>query len=558
MLADAVVTSPLFPDMPKSVLQIGLCFGQSLAIWERYLSGLWNAHDFVSKNLFGNSSASSSCTASVSQDANGDSRGHPNVRVVGVDIFPELYLRGGDTFLSGKMYYDKAKISVFRCNSTDIVDVQRLKTKIRDVNGSSRSEHSDERDGLGNTDLGSADFAQFDLIIDDGVHSMSGIERTFNNFFIDFLKPGGYYLIEDAGRFAIENRGKYSRIGESVDVRGASNNGKSRGPVNMHNMHQDHAETVSLGKLTSVLGGHYEYAEPVSPQNTAEGRSSPGTGGQHQLHVGRTGIKSNPIFRRDALLREATKMVHERIQETERKAAATAGTMAAAGGPTHPATTSAHTDLPSGFLTGLPSLQTPEEVALAEQAKKMYRNLIETQLKQLISHRSRHLSDIRSLTIGSKGQLDKRTHPTSNLAEIHSPYYDPVLGRVPRDIGNANNAGSMLPTTVTPASTNGTTRGGVSGTTGGSTPRGSTSRSQFVHTVTPRGWGATNTRWRSFGNDDFVNRLVSYSLNGGQGADRNAKMPAKTRNLEKDLDPLATWIESVSFEGYFIVIRKRA
>ena len=123
------------------VMQIGICMGQSLASIERFFRP-------------------------VGVD-----------RIVGVDLVPEVF-----EFFKHKLYtlepFDIDKIHTYRASSLVGADVSRLHRELL----------ADER---ADKDI------RFDIIIDDGDHIGEAMVQTFRNMFLRFLKPGGYYIIED-------------------------------------------------------------------------------------------------------------------------------------------------------------------------------------------------------------------------------------------------------------------------------------------------------------------------------------------------------------------------
>ena len=123
------------------VMQIGICMGQSLASIERFFRP-------------------------VGVD-----------RIVGVDLVPEVF-----EFFKHKLYtlepFDIDKIRTYRASSLVGADVSRLHRELL----------ADEKAGK---DI------RFDIIIDDGDHIGGAMVETFRNMFLRFLKPGGYYIIED-------------------------------------------------------------------------------------------------------------------------------------------------------------------------------------------------------------------------------------------------------------------------------------------------------------------------------------------------------------------------
>lgn len=86
-------------------------------------------------------------------------------------------------------YFPKAKVFGF-----DILDGTRFnEDRIKVIQGSQDSEK--DLNNLADTIL--KDTGKADVVIDDGSHVISHIEKTYRILFDKLLKPGGYFFIED-------------------------------------------------------------------------------------------------------------------------------------------------------------------------------------------------------------------------------------------------------------------------------------------------------------------------------------------------------------------------
>lgn len=83
------------------------------------------------------------------------------------------------------------------------------------------------------------DRGRFDIIIDDGAHSFTETQNTYKNLF-SFVKPGGYYLIEDWSAELIDS----DRFGGMINL--------VTGIANKH-IHLGHETTLKLGRSFSYL-----------------------------------------------------------------------------------------------------------------------------------------------------------------------------------------------------------------------------------------------------------------------------------------------------------------
>lgn len=99
-----------------------------------------------------------------------------NGRVVGVDIQPDTQ-------------FEEERIQTFICNSLDSGSVDEL--------------------------FGKLDGRQFDVILDDGSHFDEHQVTTLRNFF-KYVKPGGYYIIEDLNPGSRIRTSLYPQVEEIV------------------------------------------------------------------------------------------------------------------------------------------------------------------------------------------------------------------------------------------------------------------------------------------------------------------------------------------------------
>lgn len=488
--------------LPRSVLQIGLCFGQSLAIWERYLNSMWEAQERVAAEFLGaggstkDDEISSNDTSLSSFDRPSSKKSEKPFLLVGLDLFPEIS-RTLAPFFQARYPFDASKIFSFKLNSTDANAVRKLGHQMQAVvrgdfrpstkyNSDKVALSSTSRSASRNTVSASShktqksrsryhseaskikrlvrnvggeevvfdttswnrlelqrlrqfvvsqhvpDLPQFDIIIDDGSHKPPHVEQTFHNFFLNWLKPGGMYVIEDAGLMFLEHKFKEVTPRSLRAMSGARSQKKK--------------VSVTEAVLASGLEDSQDHGSPAGKKEVLT-----------------EGVEiQQPVSTRPALMTNAAQQ--------------NASTLAA------PASLSMSTR--EYFQTTI----LPRETAGAEAAVSA--SLNSGKVLPVLDWSPAGVDDNQRLTAGVLQNLRKVDDVGVNLRK--------------------KSASSIY---------------------------GTKSRRSFE--------------------SHFFNWLLRYAANTGQDPAGNSKMPNRELFLRQTLDPLKAWIKSVEIEGYFVVIRKR-
>lgn len=207
------------------MLQIGTCFGQSLAIWERLLHGEIRemnqkilTEKLVKERIHNPDGLSSVQLDRMLTMLHSRNPGDPasnrlakslehyplSYSITGMDLFPERYNLYFKDRLQHMLPFDETKIAGnFKVDSTNMTQVLDFHYRALTAKGADNAKSGAMNDDAKAVNSDSTEeevpdiSPEYDIIIDDGDHSTDGMERTFENMFFRFLKPGGVYIMED-------------------------------------------------------------------------------------------------------------------------------------------------------------------------------------------------------------------------------------------------------------------------------------------------------------------------------------------------------------------------
>lgn len=106
----------------------------------------------------------------------------------------------------------------------------------------------------------------FDMIVDDGCHTASCITRTFERLFVSLLKPGGVYVVEDARKAQVQDGlAVFRRLSASLQMYNLTGRALNLEGMIQHDPLEAWVDRVEFHRNMVVVRKRHGFLEPYQP-----------------------------------------------------------------------------------------------------------------------------------------------------------------------------------------------------------------------------------------------------------------------------------------------------